>query len=532
MDKKTERMLDRIAIGSLSLRGGIEMQITDPLKGRPYYRMEDHNLILDGLYNYLQQLCIFALTSWDGNGLAGHPMTKHGSRSSQITYYQGLCGYNNSNYAVSGSDSLPPSDEYGGFLKNPVEGIFITDSTAAPNAGDVSIDGNVTALADFRTVVTSGSQYGTFTYTASRESFRDFYRRWDWTSANGNGTLSKIFLGMIGGRIPNMVRSLSEAWGPSNNPAISGRFAGQIGTTQFYITENNDGVVTILRLDFDVQTKQFSTRTYTVDFPALGATVKPVGTYLAVKATSNSDLVYVIPHTCNASSKGCIGILTLSTGACRVIDFTATSSYYNYIYYTTSSTDWQYRNVTFCATDGNDIYMIVYDNTALVRINPIAGETNASQVYRLRRDYGSTSESFFHGLTEDLGFNVGASESEFYYDVLGSDGSVQRLYLYQQYESYDYEPRYSTLKSACIYGSSIIWKGGNVFNALYPAGNYYYLVRCSSSGGQMDAILKPSVVYTDPAYSFGCQIMTAKLLPEPVVKNDMPMYIGYTLEFV
>ena len=531
MDKKTERMLDQIAIGSLQLRGGIEMEITNPLKGRPYYRMEDHNLILDGLYNYLQQLCIFALTSWDGNGLAAHPMTKSGSRNAQISYYSGMCGYNSSTHYPTGSSDYPPADEQGGFLKNPVEGVFITDSVVAPASGDLCIDGNITAQADFRTVVASGSQLGTFTYSASHESFKEFYRRWDWTSANGNGTLSKIFLGMVSGKLPNLIRSRSASWLPSDNPAITGRFAGQIGTTQFYITDNTNGVVTIQRIDFDIQTKRFSSRTYTIDFPALGATVKPVGTYLAVKATSNSDLVYVVPHTCNNTTKGCIAILTLSTGACRVIDFTATTSYYNYIYSNTSATDWQSRNVCFCKTVGNDIYMIVGNSCSLVRIDPIAGETNAAQVYRLRRDYGSASENFFHGLSEDLGFSVGSQESEFYYDVMNSDGSVQHYYLTQQ-QNYDYEPRYTTTRSACIYGSSLIWKGGNVLNALYPDADCYYLVRCSASGGQADAIRKPSLLYTNPAYSLGCQIMTAKLLPEPVVKNDMPMYIGYTLEFV
>ena len=29
----------------------------------------------------------------------------------------------------------------------------------------------------------------------------------------------------------------------------------------------------------------------------------------------------------------------------------------------------------------------------------------------------------------------------------------------------------------------------------------------------------------------GLRIMTERLLPEPVVKDNMPMYVGYTLEF-
>ena len=50
MDRKTEKMLDRIAIGDFGISGHVDLQITNPLTGKPYYKFEDHNMVMDGLY--------------------------------------------------------------------------------------------------------------------------------------------------------------------------------------------------------------------------------------------------------------------------------------------------------------------------------------------------------------------------------------------------------------------------------------------------------------------------------------------------
>ena len=45
IDRETEKKIDRIALGNFDLSGHIDMQITNPLTGRPYYKFEDHNMV-------------------------------------------------------------------------------------------------------------------------------------------------------------------------------------------------------------------------------------------------------------------------------------------------------------------------------------------------------------------------------------------------------------------------------------------------------------------------------------------------------
>ncbi len=510
-------MLDRIAVGSLQLRGGLELQITDPLKNRPYYRMEDHNLVLGGLYNYLQQLCIYALTSWDGPGKNGHPLTQHGMSSGYVNYYQGFCGYSN-NYYTSGDSNFSPSDRGGTFLKNPVEGVFITDSQSAPSAGDTEIEGNIIAAADFRTAVTSGSQYGTFTFTSAYECFRKSYRRWDWTSANGNGTLSRIYLGMLSRALPNFDRSLSKI-NTSNSVTVFPRFAGKIGNKTFHIVSSVNGVVTLKCVEYDLSDGSLAEETYTIDFPGLGATGIPAtnNLYFSVQASPHNNCVYVMPNTVTTTNDWSIAELNLSTGNSTIKNIVSKSgSSTMRIMYSTSSTNFYSQNVGFARVDENGLLYFGHYNGYMSRIDLTQESGEATFLFSAGNAY--YREEIFHGGTGIIEtLSVGSTPSDFHMIIMCADGYRWELL---------YNGSYLTtnqLNTATIYSSSLICKGGDLGSFLFEDGGYWLLVRVCSTFVMIDAIESSSPLL---------QAMTSKLLDEPVTKNDMPMYVGYTLELV
>lgn len=510
--------MEKIALGELALRGRVELEITDPLTGRPYYRFEDHNIVLDGLYQYLKTLCIAALCSYDG--LYGyHPNTALGGSSTrQSTPVEEFYGLSLGVYgsAVAGSDRLPPTtrDERAA-LKCPVEAVSLTDGRAEPAAGDMVMDGTVIATADLRTQVASGVKNGVFTYAKSYENFRKLYRRWDWTSANGNGVLSKIYLHTFSRTVPPFLfeKSVSALSLPYSSIG-SWTTAGQVKNHILYCKGLNNGTASFVLLTIEVGTAAMTAKEFTLDPAALGGSTQPGSSCFCMLETEEEGVFSIIPHNCKNKFILQVYRYDSNTGGISLEEYTG-SRYYpddpaqkDYLYY--SETDsFSYRNLLAAYVDQDGQIVICSGYRYYQYKVPKSG--NRLEFLSEYNGYSSDNGSFFnkHGYR------------------YGQDGSY--LWLYDAEGKKRYDKQNGRTNSI----STEPWSYGFWYNF---EGTKYVI------GGLGDGLIylcsvfwSASIPYLQvdavPEGCTGLQIMTERLLPEPVVKDNMPMYVGYTLEF-
>lgn len=462
-------MIEKIAMGGLALRGHIDLQITDPLTGRAYYKFEDHNLVLDGLYEYLKMLCIAALCSY--NGAYGYrPMTVFGSGSTEEGYFDGFALV--SVKTPTGDASRGPSTDSGyGVLKSPVHRIVLTDGAEPEDVRHTDIIGNIIAEANLSTAASSGGTKGVFSYAKSYENWRRLYRRWDWSSANGNGKIGRLHLCTARALMPLLDRTQSRS--ALSALTFSGTYLGTIGNRLFFCTNCSASEVAINCVTYDAVTMTYTEQAATLDlsgynsYPNSQTLAIGEGTGGVVYLASRCNNYYFHIYTLYAD-----GTLTGMEVGYRLDN----SIYYVYLQGDGALVLYSYRykyavSLETKAVTGVALPASISSNVGLQQcvdghIKVCSGNTTAPYTYDLDTEIDVATQT---------GAGFGRFNGLAYY--LLQDGVVYRL--------------------ACYQSDTIPYT-------------------------QIDAI---------PDLDRKLYTMTERLLPEPVVKDNMPMYVGYTLEF-
>lgn len=524
-----DKTIEKIAIGDLQIRGHIDMQITNPLTGRPYYKFEDHNLVMDGLYKYLKALCIETLCAYNGGVYYYRPMTAL-SGTGDVEPCKGLspnyhsAGFTNyvSRIADSGSDYAPPSNQSGSRIKSPIDMILLTDSTAEPSSNAVLPDGNITALADMRTVATSGSKFGTFTYARSIECFSKVYRRWDWSSANGNGLISKIMLCQSAPFLMPIDLNASRASLNSVNTSGSsgvGELRCMVGNYVLY-TKKVNSVVTanICKLD---KTEPSYTKLCSISFENLGLSSTVTSKYFSMILISSTRLL-LVTHAVSDTKK--LHVYEIDTTSGELVSaremYGANSASSDTPVTLADSTGESAYNPIAYQDDNGDVIVITYSYTyrlpatgnklEFISRKHSAKERLQNTLYNSYLTPGKRSVS-----PTEFGSTIKYISNDLYYVCDTTTGEYTTTNI----------GAYTAMYSTYFYSyNNLIYTGLN--NAPFALNSPFEVVSISMSPTspfiQVDTVLSPVAQ----------QCMTARLLPEPIEKNDMAMYVGYTLEFV
>lgn len=522
MDRKTEKMLDRIAISDFGIRGHVDLQITNPLTGKPYYKFEDHNMVMDGLYTYLKTLCIIALSSYNGGPYSYRPLTSMAGYSGiRYPYESRPASRSFSDYitdsAPSGNANLPPSNNNGSRLNCPIDQIVITDSLVSPSANDVSVDGNIIAMADSRTAVSSGSAYGVFSYARCIESFSKLYRRWDWASANGNGVLSKIMLCQTTPILHQFDMSSSVA---STESDITSRGVDAIIGEYAIKSSYTNSIFSISVYKIDLNTPSIK-MIGTIEFSNTGLTSTVTGRQYSIIPISGTTAV-IIPNSVSDINKLHVYKVDLST--CEILSAremygtsSATSTSTVSLGYSTSDNT---NNPSAYMNSSGDIIVITYQYTYKVpdtgdKLEYIAYNNNSNRFTDIRSwlySYAYTNNKSICSMVE-FGDTIRFVSGSTYYTINTTAPSFSTKDLHEH--TLTYNKFYD--------GNAIIFLGfsESIFNPDSP----YRIVGISGVANapyiQVDKVISPDLL----------KVMTARLLPEPITKQDMPMYVGYTLKF-
>lgn len=515
----TRKDIEKIALGDLHISGHIDMQITNPLTGRPYYKFVDHNLVMDGLYKYLKVLCIASLCSYNGGPYTRRPITSIAGAPSTAPYsgssYNRAFSCQVGSTSESGDIQYPPASTSGARLTCPIDQILLTDGTSQPSAADVAVDGNIVAMADMCTVATSGTNKGIFSFSRSFESFTKLYRRWDWASTNGNGTISKIMLCQTYPvlRDFDFTKSISSC----TTASIDGCNIYMNGY-MFYAKYSNDTVTLQIR-KVDTNTPRLID-ICTLNLTDNGLDTKPRYHFMSV-AFIDDTTVYIVPNACTDVYKMLVYTVDLATGTITQIremygssSASSTTPYqlaYNNAYH-------NYNPQIYKDTDGNVVVLTYQYKYTL----PSTGGqlTFLSNIYSADREVQSCLYSYMYvpsNITSELVFD-GNIVKRLYGDSLYTlDLSTGK---YSAVQTKDIYINYGALSSNyCLF--IIAGINGEPFDLSGP----YKLITISTTSSlpfiQVDTLLSSN--YT--------KVMTQRLLPESIEKNDMPMYVGYTLEF-
>ena len=525
-----DKTIEKIALGDLQIRGHIDMQITNPLTGRPYYKFEDHNLVMDGLYKYLKALCIASLCTYNGATYGHRPMTAI-SGTPNVNPCTGLNPYHASagfaNYvhgtAETGSSSYPPSTSSGARLRSPIDMILLTNSAVEPSSTDALPDGDITALADMRTVAESGSKYGTFTYARSLECYSKVYRRWDWTTANGNGSISKIMLCQSAPFFMPVDFKASRA--SLNASSITGITSNGIDLRcvvgeYALFTESVNSVVMAYIYKLDKTTPSFI-KLCSISFENLGLSAKVTSVYFSMLRISSTRLLLVTNGVSNTyrlhvyeidttsgelvSAREMYGASSESSDTPVQLAYNSSNHYYNPIAYQDENGDTiiiTYSYVYKLPATGNKLTFV------RAKISADSNLQNNLYYYAFCNTKRVTSPIEFGATIKFL--NGGD-----YFELSTATGQ----YTTQKIENHIY------MYSEQFYSYGIqIYTGLN--NEPFAPNSPFEVAAISrkptSPFIQVDTVPSPVAQ----------QCMTARLLPEPIEKNDMAMYVGYTLEFL
>lgn len=523
MDRKTEKMLDRIAIGDFGISGHVDLQITNPLTGKPYYKFEDHNMVMDGLYTYLKTLCIIALSSYNGGPYYNRPLTSMaGSSGTRVPYESNPQRRSFSDYieesAESGNAKLPPSTINGSRLNCPIDQIVITDSLVSPSANDVSVDGNIIAMADSRTAVPSGGAYGIFSYAKCIETFSKLYRRWDWASANGNGVLSKIMLCQTTPILRQFDMNSSIA---STESDIKSRGLDAIVGEYAIKSSYTNSIFSISVYKIDMNTPSIK-MIGTIDFSNTGLTSTVTEGKYSIIPTSATTAV-IIPNSVSDKTKLHVYKVDLST--CEILSArelygtsSATSSNPIELSYSTLKHE---NNPSAYMNSSGDIIVITYRYTYKVpdsgdKLEYISGNNNSNRFNDIRNwlyHYAYINNKSVCSIVE-FGDTIRFISGSTYYTINTTAPSFTT-------ESIS---NYVLTYNKFFDNNTIIFLGFS--EPMFTLDSPYRIVGISSKANtpyiQVDKVISPDFL----------KVMTARLLPEPITKQDMPMYVGYTLNFV
>lgn len=501
IDRETEKKIDRIALGNFDLSGHIDMQITNPLTGRPYYKFEDHNMVLDNLYTYLKTLCITAMSTYE-TVFGGHLITN-------LTYVSGATP----SFAGSHSNYNPSDGPYtqdGPFITNPIGQIIITDDTTSPVATDNVIRGNKIAMAAFNQSADVGSVWGVFSYTKCFETFNRLYKRWDWSSTNGNGKLSKIYLlpkvqflprqidfpfsNIISQNFPSAdgyttLRSYRNYW--LYTKVVSQVFYMRVFKLN-YGTSSVDykGEVIIRQSDFNLSHSWYDDKCSLIAVDDTHLKIIPKNYYSNTKSLAVYDI-----DLDNALATGA------SEYSCSAVPL-----------YIVSNRDYSSNPRAYVDNSGI-IHVFNFGREYLLDMQK--GEITYHQDFK---DEDSTS--YVGGLLGTL--CTGVTQYRIIDDV---------LYIYNPnnwWRISDMKATKAVVPTYSMLSEPFVSRSNRSDTLTHDSDDWYIYTTLRSVNGHQ--YMQTERVRL-PFENNRLVATTERLLPEPVIKNDMPMYVGYTIKF-
>lgn len=160
-------LTDRLLLGEIGIEGEFEIGITNPLTGRLYRHVKSKNVITNGMYEYLRMAQVDLLRTLYYNG-NGHPRCRNGLKADAGMIYD---------YPIPA-----------------VYGVCLTDGVLPENTARRLVDGNIIAYGTSNAAVSTNEKLGNLTPSECYALYNKVVRRWDFSSDKGNGTFSKISL--------------------------------------------------------------------------------------------------------------------------------------------------------------------------------------------------------------------------------------------------------------------------------------------------------------------------------------------------
>lgn len=473
-------LMEKLALGEIHVRGEFEIVTKNELTGRVYQRVKEENTIHDAFYAYLRQAAIDAISN-NINSIGTAPPNFGMNKTFQYC--------------------------------SPFNTIALTDGALASGAIDpqMGIDGTVLALGVDATSATSGTIYGTPTASEWYAHNHAVYKRWDWASANGNGTFSKILTTAgsmrTGNRFCTSIASGKDLFvKAAPSITLSGTVCGGQADDLWYVYSISTTSLTLRRIRL---TASGLTQTdYTI--ASSSPTFTSGSFYDLYHSTLDSNVVYLVSglyttryvHKINISTLTLVSNTTISTPYAKMSLGTAgyiTSSDVIYMYgYTDATAHYGLHRYIYTASSatvdsgtqiasGTDWFLMPFTFTKWAY-------TSGNNAYLYNAVTGSISVLNISDGTHTVDYLSSASRLNTPFDV------------YKKHDVY-------VASSEGTYG---LFK----YNGYYYAVTYnirapvFQFARCIEN-------LTPDFIVT-----------TSKLLASTITKTStQSMYVGYTLEF-
>lgn len=467
-------LTDRLLLGEIGIEGEFEIGITNPLTGRLYHHVKSKNVITDGMYEYLRMVQFDLLRTM-----------------LEVTnYLQPRC-----------RSGIPmDSGMSSSYPKAAVASVYLTDGVLPENKTRRLIDGNTIAYGTTNATVSTDNKLGVLTPGECYALHDKVVRRWDFPSDKGNGTFSKISLGNtlkscyyevigVGGEIGRLMK---ERYGLVSQPYVYYFPSASTSIEKHFITEGqntkNTLVANLKRPD------SYSRDHYKID----GNTDRGVQFY--------DYEVYLVDFTTGEKIKGGYYNVwkndagkTISSEIFREVDY-GINFYYNERFY------------LYCRRPGYEgFYMVDFDSMVVSKI-----------VDGIIDDF--TADTYFETVVQSDSIYAGGYTTSTVYKI---DGNSLKN------GSFSYE---IVVPYAVMYGVSGILYGvddGRYIKFFhgddggYSINNITYMP--SSSGISRVPIVDNAGAGPNASQ---LELMAEKLLPEPITKDNMPMYVSYTLKLV
>lgn len=354
-------------------------------------------------------------------------------------------------------------------LKNPAGFLYLTDGLLPEDRFHYVLDGNIVGFGDLSNSASADLKKGMLTPSASYSFCNEVYRRWDFASDRGKGAITKI----------SLARNGTGAYG--EEVAINGtsmRYAFNINGEYWICRAVSKTEIRFERIGIEGRNvvNLGDVITSLPDAPITFSTV-PTDLYFCYNSTANKVYISSSSITYNSDYDAGLFCMNLDGSECEFIPF---STYHMNRIYGFSSKD----NLLMLYTQEsyNSKYKVIFD----VQENTIVKRESVS---------------------DTIAFNNTFEISRKFYAVYGST-------LYTIIDDTFALQSVSVGRPIAIGDAKIIDIVGDK------------AIMASDANGF-------PIVYSVPADDkHPCNLMTEKLLPEPVVKGDMPMYVGYTLRLV
>lgn len=472
-------IVEKLALGEMSVRGKFEIVTKNDLTGRIHQRVCEENTVHEAFYSFLRNAAIKSIAQ-----------------------------------NISSVGTPPPLFNNGDYQNNqvPFNKVMLTNGTLASGVIDplVGIDGNILAYGYDTISVTSGTIYGVPTVSEWYATNHSIYKRWDWSSANGNGTFSKILTTAAhlrnGYHIPSIASGRDLYFKVAPSVTFASTYCGGHSDDLWMVTSISTTSCNLRRIALTASGLVQTDYTITTSSPTFTSSTY----YDLYHSTANSNIVYLVSGSTTTKYVHKINISTLTLVSNTTISTPYARMSYGTVGYIDSSDN--IHMYGFTNTSGYyGMWLYVYTaSTATVDSGTQISSTTAATAYGLTViKYAYTSGNYIYAYSA-------TSSQIFAFNKTTGAHTVSELNTSDKLNnSFDYY-----YKGSCFITSST----GNM--GLFKYNGYYYTVYYYTSApvytyARCIADLTPDFIVT-----------TSKLLSATVTKtSSQSMYIGYTLEF-